>query len=60
MTNEDIIALIGQGLSEAIVIGKIRNSECRFDTSGDALVALTNAGVSEPIIIAMTDVRCGD
>ena len=59
VTNEDIIALIGQGLSEAIVIGKIRNSECRFDTSGDGLVALTGAGVSEPIILAMMDARCG-
>ena len=60
VTNEDIISLIGLGLSQAIVIKKIQTSECRFDTSGDGLVALSGAGVPEPIILAMMDARCGD
>ena len=59
LTNEDVLELAKQGLSEGIIIRKIQTSECRFDTSGDGLVALTKAGVPEPVILAMLDARCG-
>ena len=60
VTNADVVELVAQGLSEAIVIKKIQTSECRFDTSRDGLVGLTNARVPEPVILAMMDARCGD
>ena len=59
LSNGDVVVLVELGLSEAIVVKKIQTSACRFDTSADGLVALTNAGVPEPIILAMMDARCG-
>ena len=60
VTNDDVIAMVGRGLSDAIVVRKIETSPCRFDTSTDGLVALTEAGVPEPIILRMIDARCDE
>ncbi len=46
-----------QKLPEAIILRKIQTSNCRFDTSGEALVALTKAGVSENVVMAMMDAQ---
>jgi len=50
MTNEDVIALVQAGLSEGIVIEKIRTSTSQFDTSTEALVKLKRAGVPDGVI----------
>ncbi len=53
LTNADIISLSQKKLPNSIIISKINNSKCKFDTSPDALVSLTNAGVSEDVISLM-------
>jgi Curli production assembly/transport component CsgG len=55
LTNGGVIQMVLSKLSDAIVIHKIKNSKRAFDTSSAALVALTKAGVSEPVIMAMME-----
>lgn len=53
LTNKDIIQLTQMKLSNSIIIQKIKNSKCIFDTSAEALVTLTNSGVNEEVIMVM-------
>ena len=53
LINKDIIKLSQLKLSKIIILQKIKTSKCNFDTSTDALVELTNAGIDEEIIVAM-------
>ena len=55
LTNAGVIQMVVSKLSDAIIIHKIKNSKRGFDTSSGALVALTKAGVSEPVIMAMME-----
>lgn len=55
MTNRDVIALVKAKISDDIIIAKIRQSKTRFDTSTDGLVALKQAGVSDPLIAVMVN-----
>ena len=53
LTNDGVIKMVKAGLSESVVIQKIRTSEKKFDTSADALVNLKSAGVPDSVIEAM-------
>jgi hypothetical protein len=53
LTNESIISMVKGGLSEAVVLARIRSGPASFDTSTTSLVALKKAGVSDKIIEAM-------
>jgi hypothetical protein len=53
LTNQDVIDLVKTGLSDDIVVAKIKNSPCQFDTSTAALKDLKAAGVSGSVILAM-------
>jgi hypothetical protein len=55
LTNADIISLTKKNLPTSIISSKIRASKCKFDTSEDALVELTTAGVAEEIILLMME-----
>lgn len=55
LTNAGVIQMAQSKLSDAIIIDKIKNSKRGFDTSIDAIVALSKAGVSEPVIKAMME-----
>lgn len=59
LTNKDVIALVQAGLSEQIIISKMRTSKCRFDTSTNALIQLKNAGASDGVMLAITNAQCG-
>ncbi len=41
------------GFDDEMILAKIRNSKCQFDTSTDALIQLKHDGVSTPVIKAM-------
>jgi hypothetical protein len=56
LTNESVIAMKKAGLSEGVILAKIRNSPSKFDTSTQALVGLKQAGLSDAIIEAMVGV----
>lgn len=53
MTNDDVIKLVEAGMSEELIISVIAKSEVAFDTSTDAVIALSKKGVSQKIISAM-------
>lgn len=57
LKNADILEMTKSKISKAIIIQKIRNSKCSFDTSTAALSALTKAGVNEDVVMAMMDVK---
>jgi hypothetical protein len=53
LTNADVVKLTAAGLPDSVILTKINGSSCNFDLSTDALVALKQAGVRDPIIEAM-------
>ncbi len=55
LTNEDIVRLTESGLPASVVVAKIRSSRTDFDTSVDALVALSEAEVDPAVLEAMTN-----
>lgn len=55
LTNDDVISLIKNKLPNGLIIQKIKTSTCSFNTSADALVELTKAGVSEDVILLMME-----
>ncbi len=56
MTNDDVIALVGVGMGDDVVIAKIKSApKVDFDTSVTGLKALKAAGVSTPVLRVMID-----
>lgn len=53
LTNTTIVELVRLGLSEALIVMKINQSNCRCDTTAAAITKLKAARVSDPIIMAM-------
>jgi hypothetical protein len=59
LTNVDVLYMLNVGLSQEIVIAKIRASTCEFDTSPAALKALKAANVPDAVILAMVQAPNG-
>lgn len=57
LDNAAIVALSKAGLGAGPILAKVRQAPCGYDTSAHALIALKQAGVPEPVIVAMVD-RC--
>lgn len=55
MTNEDVVKMVKAGLDEAIIVSSIQNSEPKFDTSPDGLIALGDAKVPKTIVTAIIE-----
>jgi len=53
LQNGDIIKMAKAGFDDAIIIAKISNSKCQFDTSTDALIRLKQSGVSATVLKAV-------
>jgi len=53
MTNEDILNMTKAGLSASVIIDKIADVPCRFDTSIAALKELKSSGVENSVLSAM-------
>lgn len=53
LDNDSVMAMKRAGLSDAVILAKIRTSQTKFDVSTQALVALKQAGISDQIIEAM-------
>ena len=53
LTNDSIVSMVKGGLSEAVVLARVRSGPANFDTSTNALLTLKRAGVSDRIIEAM-------
>lgn len=55
LTNDDVVSMIGGGLSEPVVISAIEASNTDFDISAQGLLGLKKAKISDKIIEAMTN-----
>jgi hypothetical protein len=53
MTNKDVVDLTSVGMSDDLILAKIRSIKRAFDTSTAALVALKKAGISEAVLAEM-------
>ena len=53
LTNDAVIAMKKAGLSDAVILAKIRSSQTKFSVTTEGLVALKQAGLSDQIIEAM-------
>ena len=53
LTNDAVVAMKKAGLSDSVIIAKIRASETKFDVNTQALISLKGAGLSDQIIEAM-------
>jgi len=55
LTNDKVIRMASAKLGDAVILGKIKTSQCSFDTSTDALIKLKNAGVSDAVLQTMIE-----
>lgn len=55
LTNADVVRLTESGLPASVIVAKIETSWTDFDTSVDALVALSEAKVDPAVLEAMTN-----
>ena len=55
LTNKSIIDMVELKLPESVILQKIKSSKCKFETTPDALAALTKSGVGEKIMMAMIE-----
>jgi hypothetical protein len=53
LTNDAILQMNQNGLSDDIIVAVIRSSDTEFDASVDSLIALQAAGLSELVILEM-------
>src|SRR5207249_4442616 len=53
LTNQDVIEMLGSGMTPLAVISRIHNSPCKFDKSSAELEALKTANVPYHIVLAM-------
>src|SRR5215213_1737063 len=53
LKNHDVLEMLKMGLTQEVVLAKIKNSPSKFDTSTKILQELKSAGVSDDIILAM-------
>jgi hypothetical protein len=54
-SNAEIIRMLQAALPESVILGKIRSTPQKFDTSADALIQLKQAGASEAVLTAIVE-----
>ena len=55
LTNTDILTMVRAKLPSALIIEKIKNSSCRFDTFPSVLAELKYKGVPDEVLMAMVE-----
>jgi hypothetical protein len=50
LSNDDVVKLVKAGLSDELIISKIRNSQCNFNLETDEIIALKQAGISDAVL----------
>lgn len=53
LANSDVVGMFKAGISAEIIVAKIKNTPCSFDTSPAALKELKDAGLTDNVILAM-------
>jgi hypothetical protein len=57
MSNDDVVKLKDAGLSDDLLIAKIKSSPATFRLETEDLIALKKGNVSEAVIAAMIDAQ---
>src|SRR6185295_1885005 len=57
LSNEEIVRMSKAGISETIILERIKTDGIVARPSSDQIVALKNEGLSEPVLAAMLDAR---
>lgn len=57
LTNSEIILMTKSGLSNELIIRKIKDSNGKYETTTNALIELKKAGVSDEVIALMLDTK---
>lgn len=57
LTNADIVEMVEAELPDAVIVARIENAVANFSLKTDDLKALSDAGVSETVIVAMISAR---
>lgn len=55
LINETIVTMVKAGISEELIISKIKTSQNQFDLSVESILGLKKKGVTENVIKAMLD-----
>src|SRR5215467_7738185 len=55
LTNQSLVSMKKAGLSDSIIISKIKSSQTKFDASTQGLIGLKNAGLSDQVIEAVVN-----
>lgn len=58
LSNRDVIDMVQAKLSDQIIISKVRTTKCKFDTTPSALIQLKRSGVSDAVVVALTEAQC--
>lgn len=53
MTNNDVLDLVGKGVSNKLIVAMINNADAHFDTSTETILALREKGVPDEVLEAM-------
>jgi hypothetical protein len=59
LNNSDVLDMLNAGISQDVVIAKIKKTMCDFDTSASALKTLKAAQVSDAVLLAMVEASGG-
>lgn len=59
LNNSDVLDMLNAGISQDVVIAKIKKTICDFDTSAAALKALKVANVPDTVLLAMVEASSG-
>lgn len=59
LSNQSIIDMAQLGISQEVILSKIKTSKSSFDTSSSSLQTLKKAGVSDAVIMAMVQKASG-
>ncbi len=60
LDNATVLRLVRARVSEAVIVQLIHTSAADFDLGADSIIAMKQAGVSEPLLLAMINVTYGN
>lgn len=59
LTNKEIVGMVKAGVSDEVIIAKIKVARCNFDTEPSVLAELKQRGISNQVLMAMVQAPYG-
>jgi hypothetical protein len=60
LDNATVLKLVRARVNEVVIVQLIHTSTADYDLSADSIIAMKQAGVSEPLLLAMINVTYGN